>query len=469
RYVNEETIIGYDLLNEPVLAPGYTNVALRSLYVRIISAIRTLDKNHMVFIEGNWYATDFSSLTPPMDTNLVYSFHKYWSETTKSTIQQYINIRNEFNVPLWLGESGENSNPWFYETIKLMEENEIGWNWWTHKKISTTTSPYSSPISDNYQRVLDYLGGYGDRPSEEFSQKALFEMAENLALEKCIYLPDVVAAIFSQDFNFQSQPYKPHPIPGMIAAVDYDKGNQSVAYYDTDYKRTRWDAWEPWNTGGAYRNDGVDIGEIAAEKGGGFYVGWIENGEWLQYTIDVAVDGVYDLVFAVASAGDAGKIRAKMDGVASGTDLSVPNTSDWQNWTQIRLPGIALTKGTHHFRIEFIGGGFNLSQIAFNLRSAENLDEIGKEGFMGQNFPNPFNNKTSIPVVLNSRTNVRAEVYNTRGQLVRTLFDADHDAGLLTLSWDGENNTGLPVTSGSYFYMLRIGESKKSKKMLYLK
>ena len=40
-------------------------------------------------------------------------------------------IRNQFNVPLWMGESGENSNPWFHETIHLLEENNIGWNWWT--------------------------------------------------------------------------------------------------------------------------------------------------------------------------------------------------------------------------------------------------------------------------------------------------------------------------------------------------
>ena len=125
-YASEELIIGYDLLNEPVLPPGYSNTDLRSLYVRIITEIRALDTNHIVFIEGNWYATDFTSLTPPMNPNLVYAFHKYWSETTISTIQPYLNIRNEFNVPLWLGESGENFNPWFYETIQLMEENDIG-------------------------------------------------------------------------------------------------------------------------------------------------------------------------------------------------------------------------------------------------------------------------------------------------------------------------------------------------------
>ena len=71
RYADKEWIGGYDLINEPVLPEGYSNTQLRSLYMRITQAIREVDQNHIIFIEGNWYATDFNLLTPPFDANLV--------------------------------------------------------------------------------------------------------------------------------------------------------------------------------------------------------------------------------------------------------------------------------------------------------------------------------------------------------------------------------------------------------------
>ena len=127
RYAKEEMIGGYDLLNETVLPSGHSSTELRSLFMRITQAIRQVDKNHIIFIEGNWYATDFTSLTPPWDVNLVYSFHKYWNPNTQSAIQKYINIRNQYRVPLWMGESGENSNQWFNDCVRLRsEERRVG-------------------------------------------------------------------------------------------------------------------------------------------------------------------------------------------------------------------------------------------------------------------------------------------------------------------------------------------------------
>ena len=47
---------------------------------------------------------------------MVYSFHKYWNQTDQGTIKYLISIRSTYNRPLWLGETGENSNDWFRET-----------------------------------------------------------------------------------------------------------------------------------------------------------------------------------------------------------------------------------------------------------------------------------------------------------------------------------------------------------------
>ena len=75
--MGEQWVAGYDLLNEPNwnLPNGS---ALRSLYMQCTD-IRTVDPDHIIFIEGNWFANDFTGLTPP-DDQLVYSPHKYWSK-----------------------------------------------------------------------------------------------------------------------------------------------------------------------------------------------------------------------------------------------------------------------------------------------------------------------------------------------------------------------------------------------------
>ncbi|MDZ7341690.1 MAG: cellulase family glycosylhydrolase, partial [candidate division KSB1 bacterium] len=313
RYANEEWIAGYDLLNEPVMPAGYTNTDLRALYMRIARAIREVDTNHILFIEGSWYATDFSALAPPFDVNLVYSFHKYWNENTPAAIQNYINLRNQTNCPIWLGESGENSNTWFYDCIQLLEKNKIGWNWWTHKKVATTTSPYSAPITAGYQRVLDYWNGNASKPSVVMAAAGLMELAEGLALSKCEFHPDVLDALLRADFGTASRPFKTHRLPGVIDCVDYDLGDQDVAYHDADYQNTKGPGNAEWNRGHVYRNDGVDI-ELSQDNAGAKYsIGWIESGEWLSYTIVCADSGAYSLGLRVASPNSQGQIQLLLD------------------------------------------------------------------------------------------------------------------------------------------------------------
>ena len=123
---------GYDLLNEPNWnLPGGT--ALRNLYEQVTDSIRSVDPDHILFIEGNWFANDFTGLTPPWDPNMVYSPHKYWSHNDVQAMQFALDLRSAHNVP-YLGEKGENSNVWFRDAIALMEGLDMGWAWWPRKR-----------------------------------------------------------------------------------------------------------------------------------------------------------------------------------------------------------------------------------------------------------------------------------------------------------------------------------------------
>ena len=139
-----------------------------------------------------------------------------------------------------------------------------------------------------------------------------------------------------------------HAVPGIIQAEDFDDGGF-------------WDTTAP-NYGGEYRSTAVDI-ESCADSGGGFNVGWIDAGEWLEYTISVDTPGVYQFALRVASPYDGRTVGVEIDGTATGS-VSVPNTGLWQRWETIRANDVYLTAGTHQLRIVALSDLFNLNWIS---------------------------------------------------------------------------------------------------------
>ncbi|RKZ08789.1 hypothetical protein DRQ05_00885 [bacterium] len=86
-----------------------------------------------------------------------------------------------------------------------------------------------------------------------------------------------------------------------------------------------------------------------------------------------------------------------------------------------------------------------------------------------QNFPNPFNPVTTISFYMPKAGHAVLRVYNINGELVRTLLDDNAPKGQVYVTWDGTDNRGSKVGSGVYFYQLKVGNAKESKKMILLK
>ena len=197
KYKDEEWIGGYDLINET----NYKlegNEALKKLFLEITQEIRKVDKKHIIFIEGNQFANDFTGLTPPWDNNMIYSFHKYWNPTTVETIQKYLDMREKYDIPLWMGESGENNNDWFRAAVNLFETNNIGWSWWTIKKIGSESSLMTISKPAGYQKIIDYWAGKGPKPSAEEAKATFMDLAENVKFEKCRINNGVLDALFGK-------------------------------------------------------------------------------------------------------------------------------------------------------------------------------------------------------------------------------------------------------------------------------
>jgi hypothetical protein len=195
RYKDEEWIGGYDLINETNY-PLAGNKALRELFLDITHAVREADTNHIIFIEGNQFANDYTGLTPPWDDNMAYSFHKYWNPTTIETIQKYLDIRSEFNVPFWMGESGENKNDWYRSAVELFEANNIGWAWWTIKKVESESGLMNVAMPEGFREIIDYWKGEGPQPAADDAYKTLMQLAENVKIENCTVNYDVLNALF---------------------------------------------------------------------------------------------------------------------------------------------------------------------------------------------------------------------------------------------------------------------------------
>ena len=86
-----------------------------------------------------------------------------------------------------------------------------------------------------------------------------------------------------------------------------------------------------------------------------------------------------------------------------------------------------------------------------------------------QNFPNPFNPETRIYFSVPKTSHVKIVIYNSLGQMVRTLTDRQFEPGRHVLNWDGRNDRGELVPSGIYFYRMKAGEYIALKKMLLVK
>jgi len=452
RYVNEEWIGGYDLLNEPNWELGSQNSPLLQLYKDITSAIRSVDNNHLIFIEGNNYANNFTGLTPPWDNNMAYSFHKYWNNTDQSSINWVLSIRENYNVPLWLGETGENSNQWMKETIQLMEINKIGWATWPLKKIDDIAGPMSVNLTPQYQVLLNYWNGQGTKPTETYAYAALKLQFEMFSYENCRIQKDYVDALFRQQKNSSSVPYITNNIPGVLFAVNYDMGSWGSGYSDKVYENTSGSpGGSSWNSGGSYRNDGVDIEKCSDGITNGYNVGWIESGEWLKFTVEIAYSGTYDLNIRYAANSSTGKIQLTTASNFLTNLIDLPSTGGWQTWKTLTVNNVQLTAGTHEIYLKFYFTGFNFNYLEFIpvSVSVDDDNEQPTEFKLNQNYPNPFNGQTEIQFSVPEDKNYSLKLFDIKGELLQILSEGISNGNKLAVKW---NSAGL--SSGVYFIIL---------------
>ncbi len=208
HYRKETAVMGYDLLNEPL--PHYPvmrqfDAKLEPLYKRATEAIRTEDKGHAVILGGAKWDTDFSVFGPPFDKNLIYQLHTYWTPPVQATVQKFIDFREKYNVPIWLGESGENKDEWIAGFARVLEKNNIGWAFWPYKKMDFTSSPVTFAQPDGWDQITAYakldrsIGKVEDRdkvrPSQDVIDRAFADLLVKIQFAQEMKNPGYVKAL----------------------------------------------------------------------------------------------------------------------------------------------------------------------------------------------------------------------------------------------------------------------------------
>ncbi len=133
----------------------------------------------------------------------------------------------------------------------------------------------------------------------------------------------------------------PQPIPGVVEAEHYDEGSAGVAYHDVD----------PQNQGVVYRGETqVDI-EKRPDASNGHGIGWVREGEWVLYTVEVKEAGEYALEIPVASNKAGGTFHIEIDGADVTGPISIPDTGGWDKLKTLSAKTIALEPGVLPMKI----------------------------------------------------------------------------------------------------------------------
>lgn len=148
------------------------------------------------------------------------------------------------------------------------------------------------------------------------------------------------------------EPYVAVSLPSVVQMENFDLGGARVAYTDN----------ETANQGGYYRQEGVDIDSVTTS---GYAIGWLQEGEWIEYTVHVVSEGIHSFEAKVASGLDVGKFHLEVDGVAMSSSVVVPNTGSWATYTTVSGEITPLDTGMHVLRFVVEGSYFNVDWISF--------------------------------------------------------------------------------------------------------
>lgn len=194
KYADDPIVLGYDLLNEPIAHYfkddyPHLNAALEPFYKKCTAAIREVDKNHIILLAGAQWNSNFSVFSDwKFDDKIMYTCHRYWCDTLQNNIQDFVDFRDKVNLPMYMGETGENNDQWVGAWRRLMERNNIGWHYWPYKKMARGACMMLVTPPENWNVIVEYTkkdrNSFAkireNRPEQALVRQALTDLLENI-------------------------------------------------------------------------------------------------------------------------------------------------------------------------------------------------------------------------------------------------------------------------------------------------
>ena len=143
--------------------------------------------------------------------------------------------------------------------------------------------------------------------------------------------------------------------------------------------------------------------------------------------------------------------------------------------TETQYLDSSLEPGTYNYYVTAIFSELyesepsNEVEVIVETGNAADENEIKSIGRLFGNYPNPFNPETTISFNIKENREVILEVFNTKGQKIRTLINGNLPAGNHRVNWNGKSENDLKVPSGIYFYKIKSGNYTSTRKMILLK
>jgi endoglucanase len=118
---------------------------------------------------------------PPFADNLAYTYHLFWASTKRDSIQRHLNFSSRYDVPMFLGETGELTDEWNARFRKLHDTHGIGWSFWTYKNLDTPSTVVSIPRPDGWNEIVAFADGKRtDKPDEALIDRAIAEYLDGI-------------------------------------------------------------------------------------------------------------------------------------------------------------------------------------------------------------------------------------------------------------------------------------------------
>lgn len=294
-------------------------------------------------------------------------------------------VRVEAETKAWVGGMTVNTSGGY--TIIEHVKAQNGAVYLTNMGNSFYTKVRSVDMGDGADRIIVCTRGNGGKlelhagsengallatmniPSSSAWQENSFDLTDAAGVDDLFFV--VKQGGFDFDYWYMESektavpqtPYKEvaAKIPGKIEAENYDVGGHNKAFYDNDRE----------NQGKAYREDEVDVVDISDSKCGdaactGYAIGYTNEGEWVEYTINVAADAKYDITANVATAFETSAMQLFIDDKEITESVVAPKVdSVWTTYKVIDVGSVELKKGEHVLKLLITGAYLNVDWIQF--------------------------------------------------------------------------------------------------------